>query len=48
MIIFVVAALGMILLAARIFDGLLRFFVIVVLILLAMKLLFPTMVISSQ
>ena len=47
-IILVGASIGIILLALRVFGGLLRFFVIVVLILLAMKLLLPAMMLPSQ
>jgi len=46
--ILVLAAIGMILLAVRILGGLLRFFVILVLILLALKLLLPAMMLPSQ
>jgi hypothetical protein len=47
-LILVAAAIGLMLLAVRIFGGLLRFFIIVVLILLAMKVLFPAMMLPSQ
>jgi hypothetical protein len=47
-IILVGASIGIILLAVRVLGGLLRFFVIVVLILLAMKLLLPAMMLPSQ
>jgi hypothetical protein len=46
--ILILAAIGMILLAVRVLGGLLRFFVILVLVLLALKLLLPAMMLPSQ